>query len=64
MGPVDFHSKFIGRSDNEKRGNKRQNNLIDLDPDTTIGVDFSTVAYRFLKNSIASSVIDIEPKVP
>jgi hypothetical protein len=62
MGVQDLHSHFINRSSYEKRDNKPQHSLSELDG--PVGIDVSTIMYRHLRTALGSAVIDVEPAVP
>ena len=63
MGTNDLHSKFIDRPNHEKKGNKPQNLLKELDG--TVGVDVSPILYRCTCSPLGSAVCEVNnPMVP
>ena len=62
MGVQDLHSHFIKRASHEKKNNKPQNSLTELDG--PVGIDVSTIMYRHLRTTLGSAVIDVKPAVP
>lgn len=63
MGPKQFHTHFACRGKHENCGGKPQNHLNEID-DGYIGMDASCFLYRVTKSQSASSVADVDPKVP
>ena len=63
MGVKDLHRDFIDRPNYEKKGNKPQSNLHELDG--PVGIDISTILYRCCCTPLGSAVVDVDnPKVP
>ncbi len=66
MGPKNFHIDFIGRNDNEKRGNERQHNLVDILAATqgNVGLDVAGTIYKSATTEKGAATFDMKPMVP